>query len=186
MHDDKQIIELFRQRDQEAVRKVSQAYGALCRTVIRGILGDEGDVEECLQDTWMALWNAIPPAQPEPLSAFACRVARNQALKRYRINTAQKRNSRYDAALEELEGCIPTAQTVEEEAAANRLTELLNEFLAELPAEDRILFVRRYWYGDEVKALAAQRGITRNNAAVRLSRIRNKLKNFLEQEGYTL
>lgn len=186
MHDDKEIIDLFRQRDQEAVRKVSQVYGTLCRRVIRGILTDRCDVEECLQDTWLALWNAIPPAQPDPLSAFVCRVARNQALKLYRADTAQKRNSRYDAALEELEGCIPAAQTVEQETDARILTGLLNTFLVGLAADDRILFLRRYWYGDDLKTLATQMGITRNNTAVRLSRLRGKLKAFLEQEGYTL
>ena len=186
MEQDVHIIQLLNARDSQAIPALEQAYGPLCRVILNNILNNRDDVEECLQDLWLAVWHAIPPENPSPLRPWLCRVARNLALKRYHENTAQKRDSRYDIALEELSAVLPDSKTVEDQLAVGELTALLNRFLTQLDKESRILFLRRYWYGDDLKTLATQMGITRNNTAVRLSRLRGKLKAFLEQEGYTL
>ena len=186
MEQDVHIIQLLNDRDARAIPALEQAYGPLCRVILNNILNDRADVEECLQDLWLAVWHAIPPENPSPLRPWLCRVARNLALKRYHQNTAQKRDGRYDATLEELAAILPDSQTVEDELAARELTALLNRFLTQLDKESRILFLRRYWYGDSVETLAKAQSLRPNTVTVRLSRLRSKLKAFLEQEGYTL
>lgn len=186
MEQDVHIMQLLNDRDGRAFSALEQAYGPLCRTILANILNDRADVEECLQDLWLAVWQAIPPERPSPLRPWLCRVARNLTLKRYHENTAQKRDSRYDTALEELSAVLPDSKTVEDELAARELTALLNRFLEQLDKESRVLFLRRYWYGDSVDRLAAVQGLRPNTVAVRLSRIRSKLKIFLEKEDYFL
>lgn len=186
MEQDVHIIQLLNDRNDRVFSALEQAYGPLCRAVVGNILNDRADVEECLQDLWLAVWQSIPPENPSPLRPWLCRVARNLALKRYHQNTAQKRDSRYDAALEELAAVLPDNRTVEDELAARELSALLNRFLGQLDKESRILFLRRYWYGDGVETLAKTQGLRPNTVAVRLSRIRSKLKAFLEKEDYFL
>lgn len=178
MEQDVHIIQLLNDRDARAIPALEHAYGPLCRVILNNILNNRDDVEECLQDLWLAVWHAIPPENPSPLRPWLCRVARNLALKRYHQNTAQKRDGRYDATLEELAAILPDSQTVEDELAARELTALLNRFLTQLDKESRILFLRRYWYGDSVETLAKAQSLRPNTVAVRLSRIRSKLKAF--------
>ncbi|MCD8384282.1 MAG: sigma-70 family RNA polymerase sigma factor [Clostridiales bacterium] len=182
--EDREIIGLFQARSQEAVAALSDQYGSLCRRVAEHILGSREDAEECLNDTWLAVWNAIPPQEPNPLSAWVCRLARNQALKRYRYNTAARRDSRRNAPLEELEGCLPAAGSVEDALSRQELTQLLNRYLDGLSREDRTLFVRRYWYADPVKDIAEACHMTPNHVSVRLARLRARLRRELEQEEF--
>ena len=141
------------------------------------------DAEEVVNDTYLGVWNAIPPHRPDPLRTFVCRIARNLATKKYHADTAEKRNSRYDLALDELEDCLADRSGVEEALEAKELAEAINGFMATLSYADRFLFTRRYWYADPVQDVAAMAHATPNSVTVRLFRIRQKLKRYLEKEG---
>lgn len=183
---DEEIIALFFERSEQAITELETRYGTLCRRIALNILGNRQDAEECVNDAYLGLWNAIPPEKPHPLSGYVCRIVRNLSLKKYHANTAEKRNSSYDAALDELEDCLSAPETTESALSAKELTSLLNAFLGTLSKEDRMLFLRRYWFSDSVAELAKSFGISENNTSVRLSRIRGKLKQYLRKEGYLL
>ena len=136
-----------------------------------------------MSDTYLHIWNRIPPAKPQNLGAYACKVVRNVCLTRYHANTAQKRNSHYDVALEELEGTIPALSTVETEYDAKELTGYLNRFLEELSREDRYLFLRRYWYGETIDELSQAFGYSPSRVTGMLSRTRKRLEKYLQKES---
>lgn len=184
--DDDKIIDLFYKRSEQAIEELSKKYGAVCSKVARNILRNGLDAEECVNDAYLGAWNTIPPKRPEPLLAYICQIVRNLSITRYHANTAAKRNSFYDAALDELEECLASAVTVETEISARELSELLDRFLATLDRENRIIFLRRYWYSDPVSEIAAVFHMSSNSVSARLSRIRRKLKKFLKQEGYCI
>ena len=184
--DDSRIIKLFFSRSEEAITELARKYGPVCRRVAENILNDWRDAEECLNDVYLAVWNTVPPQRPDPLVSYVCRIVRNQALKRYHANTAQKRNSVYDAALEEIAECFPSAASVEEEAEAKETAGIINVFLESLEPRDRILFVRRYWHADSVGELADLFHLSRHAVSVRLFRIRKALRKRLEEEGIAL
>lgn len=184
--DDSKIIELFFERSEQAIIELSNKYGALCRRVAGNILNNPADSEECVNDAYLGIWNTIPPQRPDPLVSYVCRIVRNQALKKYHENTAQKRNSQYDVALDELADCLPSAASAEEEAEAKEAAESVNRFLETLDRQSRLLFVRRYWYADSVQELAELFHTSRHGVSVRLSRIRKALKKHLMKEGISL
>lgn len=179
---DKKIIELFFARSEQAVTELADQYGAGCRRIANNILNNESDAEESVNDTYLAAWNTIPPQKPNPLRSYIYRIVRNIATARYHKNTAQKRNSSYDVALDELEACLASSDTPENQLSAKQLTEQINRFLAQLEKENRILFVRRYWYGDSVSKIAQETGMRSNTVSVRLARMRSELKRNLEKE----
>lgn len=180
---DKEIIDLFFERSEQAIGELCASHGSAVRRVAFNILGNARDTEECVNDTWLGAWNAIPPARPDPLRTFVCAIARNLATKRYHANTAAKRNSHYDFALDELSECIPALNTVEEEYAARELAQLINRFLDSLAYEDKFIFMRRYWYSDPLADIARMAGMSYGAASVRLHRTKTKLRNFLLKEG---
>lgn len=184
--DDSRIIELFFARSEQAITELSHKYGAVCRRVAENILNDRLDAEECLNDAYLAVWNAIPPQRPDPLLSYVCRIVRNQALKRYQWNTAQKRCSVYDAALEEIAECVPSAVSVEQAVEAGEAARAVNRFLETLDRESRILFVRRCWHADSIGELAELFHLSEHAVSVRLSRIRKALRKRLEEEGIFL
>lgn len=184
--DDSQILALFNARSEQAIAELEKTHGRSVKKMIQNILGNAQDTEECESDTYWIVWNQIPPQVPQSLRAFACGIARNTALDRYRANTAKKRNSFYDAALEELEDSIPALQTVETEYEAKELAGLINAFLKKQRYDDRYAFVRRYYYADSVTDIARQMGVTPHRISVRLFRIRSKLQDYLGKEGYLL
>lgn len=181
---DGEIIDLYFARSEDAISETNIKYGKLCFQIIFGILCDKRDSEECINDTWMALWNAIPPKKPNPFKAYVCRVAKNLALKKWEYNHAGKRNSELEMSLEELSDCVNTAVDVEREVEQKLMEDVMNRFLAGLPAEKRILFLRRYWFLHSVKEIADNYHISEKTASMRLARIRKQLKCFLEQEGF--
>ena len=183
---DAQILELFYARSERAITELAQKYGGVCQKIAGRILNNSEDAEECVNDAYLGAWNTIPPQKPDYLPGYLYRIVRNLSLAKYHSNTAAKRNSLYDVALEELEDCIPGGSSVEEEVAGKELAFLLNRFLGTLNRENRILFVRRYWYADSIGELAERFGASSNAISVRLSRVRGKLKKFLEREGYQL
>lgn len=182
---DHEIIDLFFERSERAITELITKYGAAVKKVASNILRDAQDVEECESDTYLQVWKSIPPTRPKYLGAYVCRIARNVSLDRYHANTAQKRNSFYDTALEELEDTIPALDTVESEYEARELRVYLNRFLREQSRDDRYLFLRRYWYGDGIRQIVEAMGITPHKASVRLFRLRQKLQTYLQKEGMT-
>ena len=184
--DDKRIVGLFFERSERAIVELSEKYGATCIRIADNILNNRSDAEECVNDAYLALWNTMPPESPDPLFAYVCRIVRNLALKKYRSNTAAKRNSYYDVALDEIEDSFPSSSSVEEEAEAKETARAMGAFLESLDKESRIMFVRRYWYADSIEELASLFGTSRHNVSVRLSRIRKKLKKHLVKEGVLL
>lgn len=184
--DDTEIIQLYFARDEGAIEQTDQKYGGFCRRVALNILSIKEDAEECVNDTWLAAWKKIPPERPASLRAFLGRIVRNLSISRWRANHAQKRFAGMEVLLSELDECLPSAQTVEGELDRSALGALLSGWLDTLPREDRVLFVRRYWYGDAVKELAAGRGCTPNQISQKLLRSRKGLRQVLESEGVAL
>jgi len=183
---DHEIIDLFFERSEQAITELICKYGAAIRNVAFNILNNPSDIDECQSDTYFQVWTRIPPARPDNLGAYVCRIARNVCLKRYHSNTAEKRNSHYDVALQELESSIPALSTVESDYDARELSQYLNVFLKTLRTEDRYLFMRRYWYGDGVSEIAKNLDISAHTASVRLFRLRQKLQTYLQKEGMIL
>ena len=181
--EDSRIIELFFARSEQAITELSRKYGSVCGRVAGNILNDRRDAEECVNDAYLAVWNTVPPVRPDPLLSYVCRIVRNLALKKYRANTARKRNSAYDAVLEELADCFSSAASPEKEAEAEAVAGIVNAFLESLDPRSRILFVRRCWYADSIGDLAELFRMSRHAVSVRLSRIRKALRKRLEEEG---
>ena len=180
---DTEIINLFFKRSEQAIDELAKKHGNAVARVARNILGNEQDTEECVNDTYLGAWNAIPPHRPNPLRTFVCKIARNLATKKYHSNTASIRNSQYDLALDELEEFLCDGNSVEREYEAKELSVAINGFLSSLSASDRFLFMRRYWYSDSVRDIAKMADSTTNSVTVRLFRIREKLRLYLEKEG---
>ncbi len=178
---DIQIIELFFRRAEEAVMRLAEKYGAMCQTIARRILRDERDSEECVNDAWLQTWNVIPPQRPACLSGFVGRITRNLALNRLDYNRAQKRDSTLEAAFEELSGSLPdSGDTLTDEVTFH---DFLNRFLRRQSEEHRRYFLRRYWYGMSVQEIARECGVGEEKVKSALFRIRNKLRQAMEEEG---
>ena len=184
--EDLKIIELFYKRSEQAIIELSNKYGTICKKVANNILNNRQDTEECLNDAYLGAWNTIPPQNPNPLLTYICRIVRNLAIKRYHTNTAAKRNSIYDIALDELENCFPSVHTVETEWEARETVESIDRFLASLDRDSRVMFVQRYWYSSSITELAELFHTSKHNVSVRLSRIRAKLRKHLIKEGVFL
>ena len=183
---DEEIVELYFSRSENAISETALKYGNYCSYISQNILHSKEDAEECVNDAYLAVWNTIPPQKPEHLLAYICRIVRNISITKYHSNTAKKRNSYYDTALDELDECIMSGLSVEDEIDARELSCLINIFLDTLSKENRVIFVWRYWFSDSVQDIAEKLGISSNNVSVRLSRIRSKLKKFLKKEGYVV
>lgn len=182
---DERIIELFRRRDEQAIRESMIAYGTYCRTVASGILPDPADAEEAVADTWLAAWDSIPPHFPKYLRLFLGRITRNKALSIWRRNSAQSRGSgQVSLALDELGECIALNSSPEETVDTKELGQAITAFLKNEPAMRRNVFLRRYFYMEELPAIAKYYGLTESNVRTMLSRTRQKLKKYLQQEGY--
>lgn len=181
--EDGKIIELFLERSEDAVKQVRSKYGALVKSVIRRVLSDKSDAEECESDTYMAVWNTIPPQQPTNFRAFLLRIARNQALKKFRYATAEKRCRNAVVSLEEIGELVSEENHVYSD---NELSEIINGFLAELTEETRRIFILRYWYFHSAREIADSCGITVSKTETVLCRTRKKLKKYLEEKGVKL
>ena len=183
--EDKRIFQLLWQRAEAAIEVMTKHYGPRLYRTAMNILGRHEDAEESVNDTYLAVWNAIPPETPEPLAGYVYKTGRNLALKRLRYDTAQKRRRDYDLSLEELEGCLASA-SLQDEIDARLLGRAIDRFLDTLPAQSRILFLRRYWFGDSVLDIAKDRDMSQNAVSVSLSRTRDKLRSYLMKEGFSV
>lgn len=184
--DDQKIIELYLQRDEQAVEITQAKYAGYCFRIANNILSIPEDAEECVNDTWVSAWNRIPPAIPLSLKAFLGKLVRDISLNRYIHDRAKKRYSGMEVLLDELEECIPSNFDVEQCMEQKELSSLLNEWLQSLPCDEMALFVQRYYYGDSVKNLAKVYGCTENQMAQKMLKLRNKLKSYLINEGVSL
>lgn len=184
--EDFEIIDLFFNRSEQAISELSLKYGKVCKKVSLNILNNTRDAEECVNDAYLGAWNGMPPQRPDPLLTYICRIVRNLSIKKYHANTAVKRNSYYDLALDELAEFIPSASTVEAECNSNELAKIIDAFLDTLDRDNRVMFMRRYWFSDPLTEIAKIFNMTDHNVAVRLSRTRKKLQDFLEKEGVSI
>ncbi len=182
--DDKRIIAMFWERDEYALTAVREKYGKLCRHIAYNLLGNTEDTEECENDAYLAVWNAIPPARPQSLRAYLGRIVRNIAMDRFDRRTAKKRGGEMSELLPEL--CEVVGGTVEEAFDSVHTAELITVFLHEEEEEYRRLFLRRYWYGDSLAALARGLGCGESAVKMRLARQRERLRRFLEERGVSV
>ena len=184
---DKQIIELFFARDENAIRRTKQQYGTMCFSIANNILRNREDAAECENDAYFALWNAIPPANPQNFCAFLAKITRNLAIKKVRARTAEKRGGEQTAlSLDELCDNLADKNGFDEQLRANELAELLNCFLDTLHKDERDAFVCRYWYCDSVADIASSFGFSQSKVKMMLLRTREKLAAYLQKEGVLL
>ena len=183
--DDNKIIELYFRRDESALSETDKKYGRYCYSIAYNILFDREDSKESVNDTYLGAWNAMPPKRPAVLSSFLGRITRNIALKRYRERSAAKRGGGAVAvSLEELSECIAASDTVERTMERQELSRIVDSFLRALPEGERNVFIRRYWYCDEISAIAKRYGATKGKIKMMLLRTREKLAKELRREEF--
>ena len=181
MIDDEKIIEMFFDRSEQGIRELDMKYGKICHNLSFNIVNNRQDAEECVNDAYLGAWNAIPPAHPNPLLSYIVKIVRNVSLKNYWTKKAAKRSGHYTIALEEIEGCIADQKTVEDAIEVREFARVLEKFLDTLTLENRVIFMRRYWFADSYKDIAELMGLSEKNISVRLTRIREKLKQYLKE-----
>jgi RNA polymerase sigma factor (sigma-70 family) len=185
--DDTRIVQLYWDRDEQAVPATADKYGAYCTSIAKNILGNHEDAEECVNDTYLNAWDSMPPHRPSILSTFLGKIVRNLSFNRYKHNTADKRGGgEVPVVLDELSDMVSGKDDVEQEIDHKELITTIDTFLGTLPAEKRAVFVRRYWYFDSISAIASRFGITENHVSVTLNRIRSKLHKYLLERGFEL
>ena len=182
--EDVQIIDLYWQRDERAIRETDAKYGSFCHKLAMNILHSFQDSEECVSDAYGRCWDTMPEQRPGGLRAYLGAILRNLSISRYRTAHAQKRFGGAEVLLSELEDCIPAPENVQRTVEASELSAFITQWLRGLPKEDRALFVRRYWNGDGVKELAGELGVRPNALTKRLLRLREGLRRELEKEGF--
>lgn len=183
--DDRKIIELYFDRNEQAIRETDEKYGKLCHRIAYNILNDPEDSEECVSDTYMGAWNAIPPTRPDNFMAFLCRIARNLSLKRLEFRTREKRFAEAVLSLEELAEVLPDDRYVPG-AEDSEVGKLISSFLRSQKESVRIIFVRKYFYFDSVQEIAERCSFTESKVKNVLFQTRNKLKDYLIKEGVAL
>ncbi len=184
---DEEIIELYWNRDEKAIDQTDKKYGRYLYTIAHNIVHDDLDSEECLNDTYIGTWNQIPPTRPNIFQVFLAKITRNIATNKFKKNRASKRiPSELIVSLDELDDCIPSTPTAEEEFETQEIARLLNSYLDGLSRQDQLLFICRYYYADRITEIAQITGINERNVYRILETIRDGLKKELEKEGYTV
>lgn len=179
MIEDEKIIDLFFERSEQGIRELDKKYGKVFHKISYNIVNNAQDAEECVNDAYLGAWNAIPPTRPNPLLTYICKIVRNISLKCYYKKEAAKRSSNCLVAMEEIENCVSSPNTVETEYDAKELAHIIEGFLDTLTAQNRVIFMRRYWFCDSCKDIAGLVGLSEKNISVRLVRIRQKMKDYL-------
>lgn len=182
---DNEIIDLYWQRNDQAIKETSDKYGTYCLKISLNILKDLSDSEENVNDTYMQAWSSIPPHWPDSLKAFLAKIARNLALNKYKAAHAQKRCvSEFALSLDELDICTPSKITVEDEVGIAQLSKCINDFLYRQSTDVRRVFVCRYFYCDSIEDIAVRFGYSHSKIKSMLMRTRARLRIHLEKEGY--
>ena len=183
--EDVSIIELYNQRNEKAIEETSSKYGAYCFAIANNILADAQDSEECVNDTWMKAWNTIPPQRPNSLKLFLAKITRNLSIDKYRRANRLKRGGELSVTLEEISTFVPS-RDVNDEIEKKEFSRILNSFLNSLPPRDCNVFIRRYFFVEEIGVIAAKYGLSEGNVFKILSRTRGKLRDHLKKEGYSV
>ncbi len=183
--EDHQIVELYWQKNADAISETSSKYGGYCFAIADHILNNTEDSEECVNDTWLHAWNAMPPQKPNVLRMFLAKITRNLSVNRFKARSAEKRGGgEILLVLDELADCLAGETDVEREYEGRELEQCIRRFVRGLPERDGNVFVRRYFFTEPVAAVAERYGLTENNVMVILSRTRKKLRLKLAKEGY--
>lgn len=182
--DDISIIELFCKRDEQAINELRQKYEKLCYKISGNILKQEQDIEECINDTYLAVWNSIPPEKPAHLSSYICKILKNFCINKVKYNSANKRNVEFTVSLEELSDCFSSLNDTESDISAKALSDIISCFLYTQSETNRKIFVRRYWYSDSIDEIAKLYNMNERTIRSILYRMRKKLKQYLMKEGY--
>lgn len=183
MIEDEKIIEMFFQRSEQAIQELDIKYGKIFRKLSYNIVNNLQDSEECVNDAYLGAWNTIPPEKPNPLLTYMCKIVRNISLKIYYKKEAAKRKSTYTIMMQEIETCITDPNTVETEIEVKELARIIESFLDTLTVKNRVIFMYRYWFSNNYKDIAKLVGLTEKNISVRLTRIRQKMKDYLTERG---
>lgn len=182
--DDDRIIELYWNRETDAIQESSDKYGAYCFSIAHHILHSKEDAEECVNDTWLKAWNAIPPQKPKKLQMFLAKITRNLAFDCFRARSTQKRGGgEIHLVLDELAECLASESDAATEYEFQELGQFIRQFVNRLPDRDRNIFLRRYFFTESVAEIAVRFGLSENHVMVILSRTRKKLKSHLQKEG---
>ena len=181
--EDREIIRLYFSRSEEAIEQTEQKYGRLCRHIAANILASPEDREECVNDTYLGAWNAIPPQNPGRFSSFIGKIARNLALKKFEYLSAEKRNAEAVCSITELGDCVSGTDYVETQLENRHIEKAISDFLWNQGEEERIIFIRRYWYFDPIDSICRRSGYSRSKVTSILFRTRKKLREHLEREG---
>lgn len=185
--EDLQIVQMYWNRDEQALAATADKYGRYCTSIAKNILGSMEDAEECVNDTYMRAWNAMPPHRPRRLATFLGKITRHLALNRYKYMTAGKRGGgETPVVLDEIAELVSGTDSVEQAVDRKELVAAIDAFLGGLPATQRDLFVCRYWYFDSIPAIASRLGRTENHVSVSLGRLRSKLRKYLTERGFEL
>ena len=185
--DDNEIVELYLSRDEEAIARTKEKYGERLKIIADNILNDRETAEECENDTYLSAWNLIPPNEPRSyLFSFLGKIVRNLAIDALRKNSRQKREAVVTELTQEMAECIPMQNGIEQEFEANCLAKLIDKFLQGFPKEQQNVFVRRYWYFDPISEICDRYKLSQSKVKSILFRMREKLKSYLEKEGFTV
>lgn len=183
--DDNQIIELFFAREEDAIAQTAGKYGRRLTDLAVNILRSREDAQECVNDTYLKAWNTIPPTRPRHFYGYLAKICRFFAFGRVDWNNAAKRNGQIVALTQEMEACIPStwqAASVD----SGEISSLVSSFLRTQTPENRMVFLRRYWYGDSISEIALRYELSQNAVMMRLSRTRSKLASYLKKEGISV
>ena len=185
--DDSVIVQMYWNRNEEALSATAKKYGLYCFSIAENILGNNEDAEECVNDTYLQTWNSIPDNKPKMLSTYLAKITRNLSFNRYKRNNAEKRGGgQIDLVLDELSDLIISPDESDKEFDSRLLSKAINAFLSNLSVEKRQIFMCRYWYADSIKDIAKRFDMTENNVSVTLNRLRQKLSEHLKESGYEL
>ena len=183
--DDSQIVALYLERNERAIKETSAKYGRYCYTIAYNILSNKEDADESVNDTYMKTWECIPPHRPAILSTFIGKITRRLSLNKWRDKNRMKRGGgQVSLALDELEECIPAENNVESDMERKQLSQTINAFLGTLPEKEREVFVCRYWFLASVQEISKRFEFSEGKTKTMLFRTRRKLKEYLEEEGF--
>ena len=185
--DDEKIVQLYCERNEQAIQETANKYGNYCNSIAKNILGNNEDAEECVNDTYLNTWNSIPPHRPKMLSTFLGKIVRNLAFNRYKHNHADKRGGgELPLVLDELAECVSGDDNIADAFVMKELVSAINEFLSTLPEVKRNVFIRRYWYTESIVDIAKSYDMESTAVSMMLNRIRSKLHNYLIERGYDI
>ena len=181
---DETILNLFWIRSEQSIVETDKKYGSMCASLATSIVFNLQDAEECVNDTYLALWSTIPPARPNVFSAFIAKITRNIAMKKITYLNAQKRSVKATISFSELDECVKSADSMDNKVELEDLAKHLELFLCSIDYESRNMFLRRYWYFDSIKEIAKRFNVSESKVKSQLFRTRNKLRQYLIKKGY--